>query len=411
MAGTVLVWGVSVSPTRWTLIPGMLGGRRRSAGRPVQRAGRADPGVDRLGGHARRSTSWSRWSTAAPGRSVSRPGRGGGPRSPAAASCGGPSCRSPPAVLLGCLVLAVIQGALAGEPMVALRAAVVEVPRSIFGMATVVALTGVLGGMVDSASAAVLPAVGSNFGAWFAKTDPAGFFGAFVELLVLLGALLTWVELVVRQGLVFLLVALSPMVLAVRVWPAAAGVWRRLVELGVALIVSKFVIALALALGSDALAGSVGSGRGASLTAMTTGAGLMLLAALSPFVLLRMLPGVEAAVGRPGDQPHAGPHGHDGGVDGDERHVLGPPGRRRAAGVAAGRLRRRRAAEGPERAKASRRCRHRRASSSLARAAALDVDPARRLGRGARSGVAARTESRSHRPPATAATAASGEGS
>ncbi|MCU4186453.1 hypothetical protein K6U06_18945 [Acidiferrimicrobium sp. IK] len=204
------------------------------------------------------------------------------------------------AVLLGCLILAVIRGALAGEPMTMLRAAAVEVPKSIFGMATVVALTGVLSGIVDSASTAVLPSVGANFGSWFSKADPAGFFGSFVELLVLLGALLTWVELVVRQGLVFLLVALSPMVLAARVWPAAAGVWRRLVELGVALIVSKFVIALALALGSDALAGSVTQGHGASLTAMTTGAGLMLLASLSPFVLLRMLPGVEAAVAAQG---------------------------------------------------------------------------------------------------------------
>lgn len=204
------------------------------------------------------------------------------------------------AVLLGCLLLAVIRGALAGEPMTMLRAAAVEVPKAIFGMATVVALTGVLSGIVDSASSAVLPSVGANFGSWFSKADPAGFFGAFVELLVLLGALLTWVELVVRQGLVFLLVALSPMVLAARVWPAAAGIWRKLVELGVALIVSKFVIALALALGSDALAGSVTAGRGASLTSMTTGAGLMLLASLSPFVLLRMLPGVEAAVAAQG---------------------------------------------------------------------------------------------------------------
>jgi hypothetical protein len=205
------------------------------------------------------------------------------------------------AVLLGCLILAVIQGAFSGDPMIALRATIVEVPRSIFGMATVVALTGVLVTVVDGASAAVLPNVGANFGDWFAKSGSAtGFFGGFVSGLVLLGALLTWVELVVRQGLVFLLVALSPMALAVRVWPAAAGLWRRFAELGVALIVSKFVIALALALGSDALAGSVDGSNGASLTAMTTGAGLMLVAALSPFVILRVIPGVEGAMAAQG---------------------------------------------------------------------------------------------------------------
>jgi hypothetical protein len=204
------------------------------------------------------------------------------------------------AVLLGCLLLAVIQGALAGDPRVGLRAVAVEVPKSIFGIVTVVTLTGVLVSVTDGAATAVLPRVGANFGAWFAQSGAAGFFGGFVAALVLLGALLTWVELVVRQGLIFLLVALSPVALAVRVWPALSGLWRRFVEVGVALIVAKFVIALALALGSDALAGSVGSSAAPGLTAMTAGAGLMLMAALSPFVLLRVIPGVEHAAAAQG---------------------------------------------------------------------------------------------------------------
>lgn len=204
------------------------------------------------------------------------------------------------AVLLACLVLAGIHGCLAGDPMVSLRAVAVEVPKSIFGMATVVALTGLLVAVTDQASRAVLANVGANFGDWFAESGAAGFFGGFVAALMLLGALLTWVELVVRQGLVFLLVALSPLALAVRVWPALSGLWRRFVELGVALIAAKFVIAVALALGSEALAGSAGTSGGASLTAMTTGAGLMLISALSPFVLLRIIPGVEGAVAAQG---------------------------------------------------------------------------------------------------------------
>src|ERR1700733_10551566 len=55
------------------------------------------------------------------------------------------------AVLLGCLILAVIQGALSGDPMVAVRAVAVEVPKSVFGMATVVALTSALVSVVDGA--------------------------------------------------------------------------------------------------------------------------------------------------------------------------------------------------------------------------------------------------------------------
>ncbi len=55
-------------------------------------------------------------------------------------------------------------------------------------------------------------------------------------------------------------------------WPAAAGLWRRLVEVAVALIVSKLVIAVALALGAAAMAGSMTTGP-PSLAAMSTGAG------------------------------------------------------------------------------------------------------------------------------------------
>ncbi len=205
------------------------------------------------------------------------------------------------AVMLGCVLLAVIQGVLAGDPMIGLRSVGAEVPKSIFGIATVVTLTGVLVAATDSASKLVLPSVGTEFGDWFSKVAVGGgFFPSFVTVLVLLGALLTWVELVIRDGLVFLLVALSPMALAVRVWPAAAGVWRKTVELGVALIVAKFVIAVALALGADALAGSVDGSGGPSAAAMASGAGLMLMAGLSPFVLLRLMPGVEAAMAAQG---------------------------------------------------------------------------------------------------------------
>jgi hypothetical protein len=197
-------------------------------------------------------------------------------------------------VMLGSVVLAVIGGAVSGDPMAALRAVMLEVPRSVFGIATVVALTSALAGVVDWASAAVLPSVAPNFGKWFAASTPLGFFSSFIELLALAGAVLTWVELVIRDGLVFFLVALSPVVLAVRVWPPAAGAWRRFVELVVALIAAKFVIALAMALGAAALSASSPSGKW-SAAGQGSGAALLLLAAFSPFVLLRMIPHVEAA--------------------------------------------------------------------------------------------------------------------
>jgi hypothetical protein len=78
--------------------------------------------------------------------------------------------------------------------------------------------------------------------------------------------------------------------------------WRRLCELAVALIASKFVIALALALGLAALGGGgpnpgdTGTQAGVDTAGLLTGATLMLLAAFSPFVLLKLVPVAEAAL-------------------------------------------------------------------------------------------------------------------
>ena len=117
-----------------------------------------------------------------------------------------------------------------------------------------------------------------------------------------LGALLVWAELLVRSALVYLLVAFAPLVLAARIWPAARGMFSRLCELGLALIVSKLAVGLALALGAAALAGGDGpngpdaTSGGMSLAGLLGGATLMGLAAFTPFVVLRLVPVLETAV-------------------------------------------------------------------------------------------------------------------
>src|SRR5581483_1688325 len=77
------------------------------------------------------------------------------------------------------------------------------------------------------------------------------------------------------------------------------GMFRRLCELGLALIVSKLAIALALAVGAVALGADDGVGRpggGLSLAGLMGGGTLMGLAAFTPFVVLRLLPLLETAV-------------------------------------------------------------------------------------------------------------------
>ncbi len=117
-----------------------------------------------------------------------------------------------------------------------------------------------------------------------------------VGLLTAAATLTLWIELVIRSAAVYVIVLLLPLFFAALVWPARR-IWAvRAVELLVALILSKFAIVAVLALGGAAL-GHTGS---TSVTTMLAGATLVLLAAFSPWALLRMLPLHELAGGAVG---------------------------------------------------------------------------------------------------------------
>src|SRR5207253_4133965 len=83
-----------------------------------------------------------------------------------------------------------------------------------------------------------------------------GFAAVVLGLVAVVAALVLWVELLVRSALIYLLVAISPIGFAAAVCPSARGLLRRLAELLLAVVVSKFVICVALAVGVAALAGA-----------------------------------------------------------------------------------------------------------------------------------------------------------
>jgi hypothetical protein len=109
-------------------------------------------------------------------------------------------------------------------------------------------------------------------------------------LLVAFGAFVLWLELLVRAAAVYVAVLFLPMALASLVWPAVSHWCRRLVETLAALVLAKFVIVAILSLAAAALA----SGTGAGFSSVLGGGALLLLAAFSPFALLRLVPMVEA---------------------------------------------------------------------------------------------------------------------
>lgn len=204
------------------------------------------------------------------------------------------------ALMVGCLLLAAVQGLIAGDPTVALRAALVDAPVSVLGTLLLTAAATLLLNLTDAAAAMVYGA--DTAGLLLASLGPQlggpGALKAALLGLFLLAAFLLWVELVIRSSLIYLLVAFAPLLLAARVWPAARAAWQKSLEVGLALIFSKFAIALALGLG-------VAAGRGGppgetDLSGLLTRAALLLIAAFTPFALLRLMPAVEAAVGAQG---------------------------------------------------------------------------------------------------------------
>ena len=84
--------------------------------------------------------------------------------------------------------------------------------------------------------------------------------------------------------------------MAALVWPAVSHWCRRLAETLAALVLSKFVVAAVLSLSVGAIAGGLGTEgpNGGGFAAVISGIALLLIAALAPFTLLKLVPVAEA---------------------------------------------------------------------------------------------------------------------
>jgi hypothetical protein len=112
-----------------------------------------------------------------------------------------------------------------------------------------------------------------------------------IALLTAAGGLILWLELLIREATVYVVVMMLPLVFAAMVWPARR-VWAiRAVEVLVALILAKFAIVSILALAAAAL----GHSGGSLIVRALAGLVLVLLGAFAPWVLLRLLPLAEVA--------------------------------------------------------------------------------------------------------------------
>lgn len=123
------------------------------------------------------------------------------------------------------------------------------------------------------------------------------FLAFLIGLLMIGAAFVLWIELLLREAAVYVVVLMLPLAFAALTWPARR-IWAvRAVELLVALILSKFAIVAVLSLGGAAIGASVGHG---SVTGAMAGAVLIMLATMSPWALMRLVPLAEIATGAAG---------------------------------------------------------------------------------------------------------------
>lgn len=226
-------------------------------------------------------------------------------------------------LLVGFVLIGITQGVIAGDVGGMLRRVGFELPMAVLAMLGLVSVTQALVTLTDQLSRGLLDHFGEDVQRF---TDTVGSLSAlsggtataFVVFLLALVSVLAGIvlvaELVVRASLIYIVVALAPLVFAAQLWPAVRGAGRKLLELLVALIVSKLVVAVALAIAAAAV---VGAGSGGEVTALPApevvaqnpggsvaqAVGILLaataafgVAAFSPLLVARLLPLTEGAV-------------------------------------------------------------------------------------------------------------------
>ncbi|MBL7487418.1 hypothetical protein I6A60_24820 [Frankia sp. AgB1.9] len=207
-------------------------------------------------------------------------------------------------LLIGTLVLGVIQGLLSGEPGQAFARLVRQVPVAVLAIGGFPWLVDQMLSLADVLAEAVLPAAqGRQLADVMAAPPSTDVPGLLVTVVAFCGGVLLTMELVVRDGLVMVVVALAPLSFAASVMPAARAAAGEVVKLTAAVVLAKPAIFVALRIGIDQLhqsqngsaLGTVVSGTGtANWGPYLLGLTVLVVAACMPFVVWRLMPLAEA---------------------------------------------------------------------------------------------------------------------
>jgi len=216
-------------------------------------------------------------------------------------------------IALPILLVSVAQSIVRADGMQAIRSAFVYLPIAAILSAVGPAMAQILIDVSDWMSAALsnnasadaqkfMADAGSSLAALGAGTlNPAApVFGVLLgALIVVLGALSIWLELLLPSAAIYISVLFLPLALAAMIWPAGWKWCRRLIEFLIAIIFAKvFIVAIV----NLAAAGLARGGLGDKFEGVLAGGALLLMAAFTPIALLKLIPLAEAAVVTAGHQ-------------------------------------------------------------------------------------------------------------
>jgi hypothetical protein len=216
-------------------------------------------------------------------------------------------------IALPILLVSVAQSIVRADGMQAIRSAFVFLPLAAILSAVGPAMAQMLINISDWMSAALggnasadaqkfMTDAGATLASLGAGTvNPAApVFGVLLgALIVTLGALSIWLELLLRAAAIYISVLFLPLALAAMIWPAGWRWCRRLIEFLIAIIFAKVFIVAIINL---AAAGLARGGLGDKFEGVLAGGALLLMAAFTPVALLKLIPLAEAAVVTAGHQ-------------------------------------------------------------------------------------------------------------
>jgi hypothetical protein len=205
------------------------------------------------------------------------------------------------------LFAAAVQALMRSDLAMLARAALGYLPLALLSVALAAPMTTLLLAASDNASNIIERAAGGGATDFLTHaslilgllslTAHSPFVAFLIGFFIAAGALILWLELLLREVAVYVIVLMLPLVFAAFVWPARR-IWAvRAIEMLVALVLSKLAIVSVLALGSGALHHAVGS---YSIVSLVAGIALVGLGAFAPWALVKLMPLGELAAAAAG---------------------------------------------------------------------------------------------------------------